>query len=64
MTPGNASTTAAQSGRRPEARTESSDSYKCVLCGTSWGYSDIHNTARCPSCGGGLVRDRADNVRR
>ena len=35
-------------------------SYECMLCGTRWGYTDIHNTARCPACGGGLVRDPAD----
>lgn len=34
-------------------------SYECVLCGTHWGYGDIQNIARCPSCGGGLVRDAA-----
>ena len=37
-------------------------SYECMLCGGHWAYGDIHNTARCPACGGGLIRDVADPV--
>ena len=58
----NASSAAVDAAALPngDSAEPASSHYECVLCGTRWGYADIHNTARCPACGGGLVRGPTD----
>jgi DNA-directed RNA polymerase subunit RPC12/RpoP len=57
MRPRNLASAVVESNQaQPRAEETAGSSYECVLCGTRWSYPEIHNTARCPACGGGLVR--------
>ena len=61
MNPSKAPSAGSESGELHHRHEEPlARSYECVLCGTHWGYGVIQNTARCPACGGGLIRDAAD----
>ena len=66
VSPGSTSSVAVDANAMPQGSSPepNSYSYECMLCGTHWGYADIHNTARCPACGGGLVRDLIDPASR
>jgi DNA-directed RNA polymerase subunit RPC12/RpoP len=36
--------------------------YGCAACGAEWDYAEVHNIARCPACGGGLVRAETEDA--
>jgi hypothetical protein len=36
--------------------------YRCTACERDWSYEVVQHIARCPTCGGGLLRRVSDEV--
>jgi hypothetical protein len=41
------------------ARPAAPEHYRCTVCESDWSYEVVRHTARCPTCGGGLLRNHS-----